>query len=184
MSRLSCGDYYIRRVLDWQLDLLDHTQLHKMTVYTLYNSLQFTLTIAGSSHCIFTGCLSSTGSCSPSELTCNSLDSTARPHTRRLTDWAHTPRLTDWCSNTDWLTVKVKVTLRPTTSQSVSKSWFQGPWGSHDLIFISVDIYECCFIDYGRPLWRKVGSVICHSHCPSIVSKYIPWLTGAPAHFI
>jgi hypothetical protein len=26
--------------------------------------------------------------------------------------------------------------------QSVSKSWFQGPCGSHDRIFISVDIYE------------------------------------------
>jgi hypothetical protein len=44
-----CGDYYkrgiglttiIRRVLDWQLDLLDHTQLHTITVYTLYNSQQ------------------------------------------------------------------------------------------------------------------------------------------------
>jgi hypothetical protein len=29
----------IRRVLDWQLDLLDHTQLHTITVYTLHNSL-------------------------------------------------------------------------------------------------------------------------------------------------
>jgi hypothetical protein len=27
-------------VLDWQLDLLDHTQLHTITVYTLYNSQQ------------------------------------------------------------------------------------------------------------------------------------------------
>jgi hypothetical protein len=34
LSRV-CGDY-IRRVLDWQLDLLD-TQLHTITVYTLYN---------------------------------------------------------------------------------------------------------------------------------------------------
>jgi DNA invertase Pin-like site-specific DNA recombinase len=29
-----------RRVLDWQLDLLDHTQLHTITVYTLYDSQQ------------------------------------------------------------------------------------------------------------------------------------------------
>jgi hypothetical protein len=29
-----------RRVLDWQLDLLDHTLLHTITVYTLYNSQQ------------------------------------------------------------------------------------------------------------------------------------------------
>jgi hypothetical protein len=35
LSRV-CGDY-IRRVLDWQLDLLDHTQLHTITMYTLYN---------------------------------------------------------------------------------------------------------------------------------------------------
>jgi hypothetical protein len=35
-----------------------------------------------------------------------------------------------------------------TDDQSVSKSWFQGPWGSHDRIFISVDIYEYCFIDW------------------------------------
>jgi hypothetical protein len=33
-----CGDY-IRWVLDWQLDLLDHNQLHTITVYTLHNSL-------------------------------------------------------------------------------------------------------------------------------------------------
>jgi hypothetical protein len=30
-----------------------------ITVYTLYNPLQFTITLAESSHCIFTGCLSS-----------------------------------------------------------------------------------------------------------------------------
>jgi hypothetical protein len=35
------GDY-IRRGLDWQLDLLDHTQLQLqcVTVYTLYNTTQ------------------------------------------------------------------------------------------------------------------------------------------------
>jgi hypothetical protein len=48
MSRV-CGDY-IRRVLDWQLDLLDHAQLHTITVYTLlqlltvhYNTCRFFL---------------------------------------------------------------------------------------------------------------------------------------------
>jgi hypothetical protein len=41
-----------------------------------------------------------------------------------------------------------------TDDQSVSsKSWFQGPCGSHDQIFISVDIYEYCFTDCVRPLW-------------------------------
>jgi hypothetical protein len=29
-----------------------------------------------------------------------------------------------------------------TDDQSVSKSWFQGPWGSQDMMFISVDIYH------------------------------------------
>jgi hypothetical protein len=37
-----------------------------------------------------------------------------------------------------------------TDDQSVSKSWFQGPSGSHDRTLISDDIY--CFIDVGRPL--------------------------------
>jgi hypothetical protein len=32
---------------------------HTITVYTLYNSLQFTITLDESSHCIFTRCLSS-----------------------------------------------------------------------------------------------------------------------------
>jgi hypothetical protein len=41
LSRV-CVDY-IRRVLDWQLDLLDHKQLHTITVYTLYNSEQLSL---------------------------------------------------------------------------------------------------------------------------------------------
>jgi hypothetical protein len=35
-------DYY-RRVLDWQLDLLDLTQLHTITMYTLHNSQQLSL---------------------------------------------------------------------------------------------------------------------------------------------
>jgi hypothetical protein len=34
LSRVWCGDY-MRRVLDWHLDLLDHTQLHTITVHTL-----------------------------------------------------------------------------------------------------------------------------------------------------
>jgi hypothetical protein len=47
-----CGDY-IRRVLDWQLDLLDHTQLHTITVYTL---LQLT-TVHYNTCRVFTLCL-------------------------------------------------------------------------------------------------------------------------------
>jgi hypothetical protein len=37
LSSVCCD--YIRRVMDWQLDLLDHTQLHTITVYTLHNPL-------------------------------------------------------------------------------------------------------------------------------------------------
>jgi hypothetical protein len=48
-----CGDYYktgywIDNWIYWI------SQLHAITVYTLYNSLQFTKTLAESSHCIFT----------------------------------------------------------------------------------------------------------------------------------
>jgi hypothetical protein len=40
---VACYSDY-RRVLDWQLDLLDHTQLHNsVTVYTLYNSQELSL---------------------------------------------------------------------------------------------------------------------------------------------
>jgi hypothetical protein len=52
-----CGDY-IRRVLDWLLDLLGHTQLQNYSVYILQFTM-FTITLAESSHCVFTGCLSS-----------------------------------------------------------------------------------------------------------------------------
>jgi hypothetical protein len=66
--------------LDVQLDLLDHTQLHTITVYTLYNSLQFTITLAESSHYIFTRCLSSNIAGSVRLQLCNSsLKTAARP---------------------------------------------------------------------------------------------------------
>jgi hypothetical protein len=42
LSRV-CVATIIRRVLDWQLDLLDHTQLHTITVYTLHNSQELSL---------------------------------------------------------------------------------------------------------------------------------------------
>jgi hypothetical protein len=71
LSRV-CGDY-IRRVLDWQLDLLDHTQLHTITVHTLYNSLQFTITLAESSLCLhWLPVFLCRWVLSTSELTCNS----------------------------------------------------------------------------------------------------------------
>jgi hypothetical protein len=117
-----CGDY-IDGVLDWQLNLLDHTQLHTITVYTLYNSQQLTL---------FS---------SSEDLGSNSATTAA---TKSYGVPCHYS-LTGHCQSQSYFT---------TDDHSVSKSWFQGPWGSHDLIFISVDIYEYCFIDYGSPLWR------------------------------
>jgi hypothetical protein len=57
--------------------------------------------------------------------------------------------------------VKSSQSYVTTDHQSVSKSGFQGPSGSHDRILISVDIYS--FTDVGRRFWLEVGSVICHS---------------------
>jgi hypothetical protein len=41
-------------------------------------------------------------------------------------------------STPHYVKVKVKVTLRLTVSQSVSKSWCRAPFGAHDLILITV----------------------------------------------
>jgi hypothetical protein len=40
-----------------------------------------------------------------------------------------------------------------TDDQSISKSWFQGPFGSHDRILISVD--NDCFIDVGPDIYAS-----------------------------
>jgi hypothetical protein len=54
--------------------------------------------------------------------------------------------------------VKVKVTLRLTVSQSVSKSWRRDPSGAHDhIIYYSLTVTVFFFV--GRPLWREDGSV-------------------------
>jgi hypothetical protein len=53
---------------------------HTVTAYTLYNSLQFTITLAESSHCIFTGYLSSNIAGSVRlQLCSSSLKTAARP---------------------------------------------------------------------------------------------------------
>jgi hypothetical protein len=135
------SDY--RRVLDWQLRLLDHS-VH----FTIYYS---TLHCLPSRPSLFSA--GPRTSCRPS-YQLSTLYSVLNYSLITKTG----------CQSQSYFT---------TDDQSVSKSWFQGPCGSHDRIFISVDIYEYCFIDCVRPLWREVGSVICHSHCPSIVSKYI-----------
>jgi hypothetical protein len=50
-----------------------------------------------------------------------------------------------------WGTGRNQIQSHVTTDdQSVSKSRFQGPFGSHDRVFISVDIYSST--DIGRPL--------------------------------
>jgi hypothetical protein len=85
-----------------------------ITVYTLYNSLQFTITLAESSHCIFTGCLSSniTGSvrlqlfsedCCSARIITRNCSHSARILTRlALQDWTTTTDariLTNWRSS-------------------------------------------------------------------------------------
>jgi hypothetical protein len=97
LSRV-CGDY-IRRVLDWQLDLLDHTQLHTITVYTLYNSL------CSLQHLPSLLAVSSLVACLPMPL---------GPFTFRTN--------LQLCNSSlrNIACVKVKVTLRPTTSRSIS----------------------------------------------------------------
>jgi hypothetical protein len=60
-----------------------------------------------------------------------------------------------------------------TDDQSVSKSWFQGPWGFHDRIFISVVIYEYCLSITGAPSDERSGlSFIIVVVSPLIVNIY------------
>jgi hypothetical protein len=140
-----------------------HTVTHNYSVYTLTAS-QFTIVLAESPYKYNW----------LSQLSHNSCWVSSGPRTSCRPNWLSLRLLTWDCSlNSELTTQSQSQSYFTADDQSVSKSWYQGPWSSHDLIFISVDIYEYCFIDYGRPLWREVGSVICHSHCASIVSKYI-----------
>jgi hypothetical protein len=74
------------------------------------------------------------------------------------------------CQLTQLLTVKV--TLRPTTSRSVSPG-FKGHEGLTTWYLFLLTFTSIVLSITGGPLWREVGPLICHSHCPSIVSKYI-----------
>jgi hypothetical protein len=56
-------------------------------------------------------------------------------------------------------TNQVKVTLRLTVGQSVSKSWCRALSGAHGQILITLWQLRSCFV--GRPLWREDGSVFC-----------------------
>jgi hypothetical protein len=64
-------------------------------------------------------------------------------------------------STVNWLLVKVKVTLRPTVSQPVSRGVkpHRGPKTRFMLLSES-----CGFIDVGHPLWQADGSVIYRGH--------------------
>jgi hypothetical protein len=53
-----------------------------------------------------------------------------------------------------------------TDGQSVSKSWFQGSCGSHDRIFISVHIYEYCFIDFTEKTQNQIDGWVVESSMP------------------
>jgi hypothetical protein len=53
----------------------------------------------------------------------------------------------------------VKVTLRLTVGQSVSKSWCRAPSGAHGQILITRWQLWPCFV--GRPLWWEDRSVFC-----------------------
>jgi hypothetical protein len=60
----------------------------------------------------------------------------------QLNSYGHSPCVTYSLTRCRAKSIQSHVT---TDDQSVSKSWFQGPSGSHDGILISVDIY--CFMD-------------------------------------
>jgi hypothetical protein len=64
------------------------------------------------------------------------------------------------------LHIEVEVTLRLMVSQSVSMSRCRAPCGTCNQTVLSVRKLlpeSCCLVSVGRPLWREVGSVICHS---------------------
>jgi hypothetical protein len=120
-----------------------HTDLLSPGVFSLVVTSQLTMSLYSSGL---------RTSCRPTH-SLRTVDSLSAPAQGRLLLWRlFNPQLTRNQSQSQ--------SYFTTDDQSVSKSWFQGPWGSHDRIFISVDIYEYNFLDYWRPLWREVGSVI------------------------
>jgi hypothetical protein len=124
-----CGDC-IRRVLGRQLDLLGHTQLQCIHSYS---SLQFTKTIAESSHCIFTGCLSSNIAGSVRLQLCNSsLKTAARP---------------EYSLVTNSITVSQSQSRVTTDGQPVSQSWCRPPSGAHDQMLRTVRQLRFCPIN-------------------------------------
>jgi hypothetical protein len=64
----------------------------------------------------------------------------------------------------------VWVPLRPTVCRSVGLG-VEPHLGLMTGFYVMFDSFD--FVNVGRPLWRGVGSVICHCLCPSIVNKSI-----------
>jgi hypothetical protein len=60
------------------------------------------------------------------------------------------------------LAVRVRVTLQLTVSQSVSMSWCWAQFGTFDQRIFFFFFKVTVFSYLGCPLWREVGSVICH----------------------
>jgi hypothetical protein len=82
---------------------------------------------------------------------------------RRMSSWHKA-----YCVNTNfaWNIDRVKVTLRLTVSQSVSKSWCRAHLLTSDQIMLPFQVFGsgiCCPVSVGRPLWRAAGSVLCKS---------------------
>jgi hypothetical protein len=148
--------------LDWQLDLLDHTQLHTITVYTLlqlttvhYNTCRvFTLYLQWLPVFQYrrirspaTLQLFSEDCCSARILTRNC--SLTLNYTRNCYCQSQSHVTTDDQSvSKSWIRAPCgsrqsqSQSYFTTDDQSVSKSWFQGPWRSHDLIDRTLKLYS------------------------------------------
>jgi hypothetical protein len=127
----------IRRVLDWQLDLLDHTQLHTITVYTLYDSQQLSLFSCSEDCCSNSATTAATNSYG---VPCHYSPTGATPLSNTL--------LTNcWTRNS--LSTNSSQSHITTDDQSVSVSWFRVPSGAHDQMLIIV--WQLLFFRYRTP---------------------------------
>jgi hypothetical protein len=121
VSRI-CGDYikdgyWIDNWIYW----ITHSYTQLQCIHS-YSSLQFTITLAESSHCIFTGFLSSNIAGSVRLQLCNSsLKTAARPEHTLVT-----------------ANLRLQSQSHITTDdQSGSASWFRAPSGAHDHMLIT-----------------------------------------------
>jgi hypothetical protein len=81
----------------------------------------------------------------------------------------------------DWLLkVKVKVTLRSTVSQSVSKSWCRAPCGAQDQLLLTVLQLRFCFL-WGALSDERTGLFFAYTAgpCQRGPSRVrVPWYSG------